>query len=336
MDMATVTHNGKTFEVSSWPHPTRVANRKETYGSAQLIYDAPTYTSGSPEPKYVDERDLLGFEEAVLGWTRVNPTNPNRLNRNFPFSWPQMSDGSMVVSEVKLTNPGRGSSSPGGGQPTVGPTLVNRTPYDYWPGTPKNIYDATFGRVPWTRFLTDEQAYDGVSPPKELGRYVLIDSIYTPREFRRPDYGFVTDEATPKDALQVGFVPFIQAEVKYVWYQVPWPDCVPIATIQILLLRVNSTTFDASDYSNGWTAGTLLFTRTSSLYDYYIGPGDRKYIDIEFNFTWIPTGWNNYITPQVTSLGFPVTVPLKRKNVTPATPPYSSGDFNFLFDPGAP
>jgi hypothetical protein len=332
----TATHNGKTFRVSGWPHPTREITQRGVVGSAQFVYDAPTYTSGAPTPKYIDERDLQGFEEALIGWSREDPVNIGRLNRYQPFDWPRETKGALAVTAMKLPNEGRGAMSEGGGAPTVGPTLTNLPPYDYWPGTPRNLYTATFTALPWIRFLDDTEAYAGVSPPRELGRYIKYDMIYVPREFRRPDYGFVTDTTPEQTALQVGFVPFIQAEVKYIWYQVPYPEGIPYTTIYNTLLRTNATLFDGNAGDSGWNAGTLLFTRTGSLNDYYFGPGGRKYIDVEYNFTFAPYGWNFYITPVLYSSGFPVVVPLKRKGVSPATPPYALGDFTQLFNPGAP
>lgn len=327
-----VTWNSVPFLISGWPHPTRTVTQRGTTGKAQLVFASPLFTSGSPK-KYIDEFSLREFERAVMGWTQIDPVNPTRLNRNFPFPWPKEPNGALAVTELNLPNSGRGSLQQFAGDVTYGPTLTNLPPYDYWPGTPKNLYDATFGPLPWNRFLSDAVAYAGANAPKELGRYINVEEIYVPREFRRPDYGFVTDDAFEKNVLQVGFIPFIQAEVKYTWFQVPYSQAVPWVTIANTLLHVNSVLFDVPAVGiatgRGWPVGSLLFTRTGPLDNWYHGPGGQRYVNVEYNFTYSPYGWNNYVKADNT------IVALKRKGVVPATPPYPSADFNQLFNPAA-
>lgn len=301
-----------------------------TSGAADLIYE----TSSTPDELQLDE-----FEEAILGWSRIDPLYPVdpdcRLNRNFPLTWPYRSQGSLDCIKLDLKNQGRGAvegeASFDGAAAKI--TYTNPAPYDWWPTTRRNIYSAEFGPLPYSRFLDDTDAYAGMNPPRELGRFIKVFEQPVPREFRRPDFGFVIDgpvvSGRSNEVLQIGFIPFIQADVTYTWFQVPYPDAVPWATIEATYLTVNNANFDGDSLAIGYPAGTLLFSRVNAPDDWYWGPGGRKYVDLQYVFMWNPVGWNNYLKPDGT------VVQLKRKNVEPPTPPYPSADFTQLFNPGA-
>jgi hypothetical protein len=176
--------------------------------------------------------------------------------------------------------------------------------------------------------MTDTEAYAGGSPPRELGRFIKLYEQAVPREFRRSDYGFVI-EGTQQEVLQVGFIPFIQSEVIYTWYQVPYPDAVPWNTIESTYLKVNNAEFDGDELVVGYQQGTLLFTKSGPLDNWYYGPGGRRYVDVVYYFTRNIAGWNRYLRPDGTYVN------LVRKNVPGNVPPYASADFTQLFNPGA-
>ena len=296
-----------------------------TSGSAVLMFDAAT-------PK---ESELDDIEKAILGWSQIDPGFPApptaRLNRNFPLTWPYRSQGSLDCIGMDQIPEGRGPSDSEASRDGVAVKIdyENPSPYDWWSSTKKNHYACEFGPLPYSRFLDDTDAYAGMNPPRELGRFIKVFEQPVPREFRRPDFGFVTNEAVPKEVLQIGFVPFIQADVVYTWFQVPYPDAVPWDAINDAYLTVNATDFDTDELTLGYPAGTLLFSRINAPDNWYWGPGGIRYVDLEFVFIYNPIGWNYYLTPSGSY------VQLKRKSVEPPTPPYPSSDFNQLFNPGA-
>lgn len=321
----THTHNGVTFSVSSEPMPTRQIAAREQTGTATLYH--------TPSTSTVYETKMQEFEEAILGWSRPDPVNLGRLNRYYPLTWPLHAQGSMDALRLSLSSAGRTMKdnvavNPGTALPAGSGPVVTNDGISWWPTSPRNQYQCEFGPLPYSRFMTDTEAYSGGSPPGELGRFIKVYEQAVPREFRRPDYGFVI-QGTTQEVLQIGFVPFIQAEVIYTWYQVPYPSGIPWNTIEETYLKTNNANFDNDELSDGYLAGTLLLTKTGPLDAWYYGPGGRKYTDVVYYFTWNPGGWNRYM------LADGSYVNLVRKNVPGNMPPYLSANFNLLFDPGA-
>jgi hypothetical protein len=322
--MPSTTHNGITFSVSSEPMPSRRVEQRATTGSAMLTVEHNTST--------VYETKMLEFEQAILGWSRKDPVNTDRLNRYYPLTWPLHTQGSLDALQLSLSPNNRTMKevavAPGAALPAGSGPVVNNTGQSWWPTAPREQYMCDFGPLPYSRFMTDAEAYSGGSPPKELGRFIKVYEQAVPREFRRPDYGFVT-ATNNNEVLQIGFVPFIQAEVIYTWFQVPYGDAVPWNTIESTYLKVNDNDFDGDELTVGYPAGTLLLTKTGPLDNWYYGPGGKRYVDVIYYFTYNPNGWNRYMLANGTYVN------LYRKNVTPLTPPYLSADFTQLFNPGA-
>jgi hypothetical protein len=322
--MPTTTHNGVSFEVGSEPMPSREIGARETTGRAKLHYTTTTSF-------YEDECNT--FEKAILGYSIQDPVNADRLKRFYPLRWPYRNQGSLDALSLSLPSLGKVAKENVVSQSTDGP-VVNMAGYSYWPSAPRYHYECSFGSLPYTRFMTDAEAYAGPSPPRELGRFIRVYEQAVPREFRTPDFGFVRADKPDQEVLKVGFVPFIQAEVIYTWYQVPYPDCIPFLTIEDTYLKVNKFDFDYDFMSVGYPAGTLLLTKTGPLDNWYFGPGGLKYVDVVYYFTYNPVGWNKY------RLADNKIVNLHRKNVVDSNgnpiPPYLSSDFKILFDPAYP
>lgn len=309
----TTTFNGETFGVSSEPMPSRMVTGMETTGTARLMYK-----TASPY-----ETKMLDFEKAILGWTKQDPINLDRLNRFFPHTWPLHTQGACNAVRMRLASAGRVADPDNVGSGTSNPSTVNNPSTDsYWPTSPFNLYDTDYGPLNYSRFKTDAAAYSGGSPPKELGRCILVTEQPQARELRVPDYGFVrADNGQP--VTQIGFVPFVQSQVTYYWRQVPYPSCVPSQTIEDMLLKVNNANFDGNEVDFGWPAGTLLLRNVVNPDAYYFGPGGNKYVDVIFVFDYNPGGWNYYLLPSGSY------VQLYKKGTI--IPPYASADFTQLF-----
>jgi hypothetical protein len=318
--MPTTTHNGVSFEVGSEPMPSREIGTRETTGRAKLHYTTTTSF-------YEDECNT--FEKAILGYSTIDTVNSGRLKRYYPLRWPYRNQGSLDALSLSLPSLGKVAKENVVSQSTDGP-VVNMAGYSYWPSAPRYHYDCQFGSLPYTRFDTDAEAYTGPTPPRELGRFIRVYEQAVPREFRTPDYGFVRADKPDQEVLKVGFVPFIQAEVIYTWYQVPYPNGIPWQTIEDTYLKVNDDNFDGDENAEGYLEGTLLFTKTGPLDNWYFGPGGLKYVDVIYYFTYNPIGWNNY------KLADNKIVQLYRKNAKDNNgnpiPPYQPAPFPDLFD----
>lgn len=279
-------------------------------------------------PTYEDS--VQNFEQAILGWSRVNAINTDRLDRFFPLSVPNHVQGSCNAQMLTVASQNRTADPDGTPAGGINPSNFGEvSPNAWWPVSPFNLYDCTFNQLPYSRFMTDAQAYASPSSPKELGRFIKVEEIPTAREFRRVDFGVQLDDANRTEILQVGFVPFIQSEVYYTFFQVPYPDGVPWNAIGNAYLTVNDSNFDAQFLTDFYLSGELLFTRVEKPDDFYFGPGGHKYVDLRYCFTWNIIGWNRVLRANGTYAN------LIRKNVTPPTPLYLTSDFRKLFTPGA-
>lgn len=232
------------------------------------------------------------FRSEILGYTTTDDVNPGRLKRHLPLQWPGTEVGECHCLSLEAVSFGNAPTGPN--VDGFGVFVDEELDSGEWPVSWGHvIFRAEFGPLPFVRFLDDEDAY--TSPNiGELERYVRHEEVMTGREMRHPDYGVEVQEAdaTWSKTSQVGFVPVVEGEVTYTWYEVPYPDSVPVTAIAASLGKVNDAEFDNhSGFDANYKAETLLFYKTSPLDDWYWKNG-AKYVDIKFMFRTRQWGWN--------------------------------------------
>lgn len=278
--------------------------------------------------------DAPDFKRELLGYTEVHRgPSPPILIRTVPLLCPLTATKRAVSARLvmygkdpnKLSDPITGGE---GEEDIDGPIYYPADPDEIddtltgWWRTEAAVYEVVFARPPWIDTVAD----DVLDPakPRELQRYIKIMKSWQAREKRQPDAGFETVEATPVTLLQVGFIPDLEIEYVFKWFQVP-KDAFPKTAVEDLLLKVNN----AAWYNGRFAAGTMHFKGTRGETDYYEGAGaaDGLFSDPEFVFAWRKTPWNKGIKADGSVFD------LRRKGVSPDKAPYGTGDFDRLFTP---
>lgn len=295
----------------------------------------------------VDWPDVADWKREMLGYTEAHPEGLATIfYRTPPVLCPLTANmRCMSLTLVKYGGTGKnsepyGRALPGVVNPSTGlpyPGFAVDSIYpdpDYdedkqtkgWFTTDKAYYRAVFTRPPWKYTKTDAETQS--SSLKELCRYVKWKDSWNARERRRPDFGFVTDDADQSPVGIVGFEPDIEIEYVCTWYQIPIAN-IPRTTISDALLKVNSTELDIGD-NRKFDAGTFLFKGVRRLDDVYesAGIGGQLYTDLEYIFGWRKLGWNRWKKKDGTVVG------LKARGVAPPKAPYEAFDHKSLWTPG--
>lgn len=300
--------------------------------------------------------DAADFKREILGFTEVDRGGAStKLKRTLPLLCPWTETKYAVGMELveyggepggvgedqELTDEPLASFVSGGAQlltpkiyRTTDEALEGDDDLEGWWSTDHAIYQIVFARPAWRDTLPDS-AIDPTDAKSELKRYIRRMDQFQLRERERPDFGFETVEATPLPVGKVGFVPAVETEFVYVWYQIP-VSAVPRLAIQAQALHVNTTAFDPD--RNNLVAGSVLFKGARGLDQAYeaAGGSDELYVDLQYVFghriirkpdNTIVGGWNNYLKPDNT------VVALRRRNVAGNVPPYPNGTLHDLFVP---
>lgn len=281
--------------------------------------------------------DHFDFLLAALGRSYVDRTIPLSpvLKRLLPYQHAQVGL-SLYCGSAEFVKAGKHSmidrvypaSPPPPPPPPFPPTDINPTSIyndatvpGYWVGDCYE-YQMTFGRPLFRAALTDAEAalrLDG-----ELCRYVHRQSVPRPRELKRPDFGFETDEANPVPITQVGFFASIEIDFDYTFFQVPY-DGVPFANIVAGFTKVNDAVFDPIEQP-GWFAPEVMLLKGCSGWDqvYRIIDDQQYYVDLTYHFSLQPLTWNKFKKAD----GTVVSVRVKDQ---PGVRPYSTYDMTKLF-----
>lgn len=220
------------------------------------------------------------------------------------------------------------------------------TIYDGWPVYHRAVYEVIYTRRPYA-ILSDQVLRDtaGVFDGMELARYVLRQKTVNVREMRMPDYNFVPEDGDETLVRVNGFIPTVESEYVFTWYQVPFQK-IPHAAIRECRMKINQSAFDQSltflgdgtPYSRaGFPEGTMLFIDAQDIDVPYEGADGGLYCDVRYVFRHKENrrgdavcGHNHFLAANGE------WVRVKRRGIDPPKYMYESTDqFDRLFTPGA-
>lgn len=201
---------------------------------------------------------------------------------------------------------------------------------DNWPYGGYIEYMVTYTAYPYA-IQIDADIDNGATIP-EFTRYIRKTTRSIPKERSLPALGFETCESPPQYIREVGFVPFIETEIVYTWFEIPIA-LVPIAAIDACSGRTNSATFD------GYAAETVLFRGLAAPIEPYAGPSGELYTNLMYTMSYLSNGWNK-LPMGVTSGGGDIIWTRVRERgsasgTDPGKPLYPKVAFAQLFKPSA-
>lgn len=254
--------------------------------------------------------DAEDFRAEIVGHTEYDPSAPYYLSRTLPLLCPY--SDSAYAHSMQMVNygrmPDRGTSvedfdelviamntANGVTNRNTAPAFFDDPVFDLWFTTHYAIYAVQFVRVPWIVVNNaDLLAAYSATPVKgmELDRYVIRRRVNNVRELRTADYNF--QPVGTSNAINVnGFIPTVEAEIIYTWYQVPFLNA-PRTAINANRLKINSATFDNGKVFNtdgttstrpGYEPETMLFVDCRGLdMPPYQGADGGLYYDLDYVF----------------------------------------------------
>lgn len=173
------------------------------------------------------------------------------------------------------------------------PAFFTDPGYQEWFVTHRAIYRVEFTR-PIYQAIDDDTLFEYVSQQIgcELSRYVTRQRTNNVRELRHPDHNF---KPVGQDLVLYvnGFIPVVEAEIVYTWFQVPF-DKIPWTAINECRLKINDELFDDSwvfpfDGSDpyqrpGHEPETMLFVDVKGIDLPYAGSDGGLYADVQYLF----------------------------------------------------
>lgn len=283
------------------------------------------------------------FVKELVGYTTYSGGTPDRFQRSLPLAVPYRPD--LYASSVTLTAYGTydddNSFAPlayPAGHEMTGSTATGKPPFyvdpygagaeKFWPKWTHVCYRVVFTHKIYRNLKRDDQLSNTTAAGDcpEFDRYVLKRDELNVRELRRPDVGFQTVEAKPQTIPIVGFVPSIEKELFYTWFEVPYEKA-PRTYYEStdILLHVNDAAWD------NYAAGTMLYVGAKDYEVPYRGPDGSLYVDPTLHFRFNPIGWNKILRRGGTIVD---VVTKAADGVVGGLPPYATTDqFYRLFRP---
>jgi hypothetical protein len=159
---------------------------------------------------------------------------------------------------------------------------------------PRIVYEAVFSNVAWDvvdqSVFSKPDAEGGVGGLEIRRNVVRTKSIY-PRERKVPAMGFeVTVDGQTHPIPEVGFIPYYDYRLRYLWTRVP-RDRVPDTAIANCLLKANSAAFDWNPVTNAYgkyLEGDLVFTGLFQDIKPYRGTNGEWLVDVPYEFRYQP------------------------------------------------
>lgn len=308
--------------------------------------------------------DANDFRRDMLGYSEFDPTTPLYFARTMPEILPYTS-GSYAY-EMTLVNYGRVPTdgdvatfdaevaaailSNGLTAANVSPAFFSDIDFDGYFSTHRCIYKVDYARMLYpvvdnSTFLTGTGgAFRGV----ELSRFAIIRWSNNVRELRVPDYNFLAVGGGPSIIKVNGFIPSVESEMTFTWYQVPY-RYVPFTAINKNRLKINdAVVFDrtifpldgSAQYDDaGFETETMLFVDAKGIDIPYQGPDGGYYCDIQYLFR----RKHNYLADGTTVVGHQHFldasgnwVKVERKNNPGRFLYYTTANFVDLFTPEVP
>jgi hypothetical protein len=230
------------------------------------------------------KRYALGFAEYVPGMTY--------FQRYIPLRNPYLSEESQYLTSLRKV--GRlmpGVENTGTVSWHFADPVINN-----WPNyaavnagmPPRIVYEGVFSNLAWD--VLDQTAFAAASSLEIRRNVVRTKSIY-PRERKVPAMAFeVTVGASTFTVPEVGFIPYYDYRLRYLWTRVP-RDRVPDTAIANCLLKANSAAFDWNPVTNTYgkfLEGDLVFTGLFQDIKPYRGTNGEWLVDVPYEFRYQP------------------------------------------------
>lgn len=287
------------------------------------------------------------FRKYALGFSGSGSCNGNLITRFTPLRYPYPGHAKYLVDMESSGDILGGMGIDG--KPyawEAEDTILESYGWPRWPERtgmlPRIKYKCVFSTLPY--LVVDQASMSGYSY-KEHARYVIRRMTSFSKERELPGYQFETDEASPVNIPQNGFVPYSEYELDWTWVGVP-VEYVPWDAISELTGYINEAPFGYCDEypkigtslpstSYGkYRTGCVQFRGTSGGMDPYLGNNAEWLIDIPYKFHWQPADGGNDGQLKIPR-GFRGEWVKVRQRGSGASPVYTKkkGDFERLFKP---
>lgn len=204
-----------------------------------------------------------------------------------------------------------------------GPVDVDAT-LDNWPVYSWLVYNADFSTLPFDVKSEAECPTLSDGTPNELARYVIRRPVFTSRERKVPQFTLETDDEQP--IMESGWIIDGTVDWLYTWVECPI-DAFPFATVASTIGKINNAAFDTvTPRGRNMATGTALLAGVQGTDQPYIGPDGGRYIDCTMLIRFRPAGWNKYVRPDGSTVGW-------RYVNDHTSRPYKEADFQLLFKP---
>lgn len=262
---------------------------------------------------FVHGYDAADFLRYAHGFTEFSGSN---LTRNLPLQSPYTAaDGrAQFLADLSLEALGPHSADPF---------------FDNWAAYAWIGYKAEFATLPYQTLNEVEVPYSTGAPgvKDELWRYVTRTMKHNNREREVKEHQLETDDG--EDIPEGAWIIDQATDWLYTWYQVPL-EHYPRTAIQECTGKINDADFD-HDAPEGqrFAAGQLHFRGVANEMQPYRGPDGGLYYDLVYHFAYRFLGWNYYVRPDGTDIGWRFRPPFESER------PFKEADFNTLFIPQA-